>query len=103
VTKYLSSNVQSVWGAKLVFGMYLGVLMLVVILAGVMLLFASAGRPAPVEVWMVVTAIVALLLVASYGVVSRRRAHLDSLKPRYWPEGNQKLAAPEVSASSWRR
>ena len=103
VTKYLSSNVQSVWGAKLVFGMYLGVLVLVIILAGVMLVFASADERARVWLWMGLTALFALLVVAGYGVVGRRGTHLDSLKPRRWPEGKEKVAAPEVSVSSWQR
>lgn len=100
VTKYLSVNIGRVWGAQLVFGMYLGVLALVALFAALMLWFATPEERGKVMWWVALFALGAIGFVASYGLFGHRRSGLDTIKPRTWPEGDDKVPAPDLAG--WR-
>jgi hypothetical protein len=100
VTKYMSTNVHRVWGAKLVFYMYFGLLLLVVIFALLMLFFATEADRARAWWWIAPIAVGAVLFVWNYGKIGQGRTKQETLKARQWPEGDEKIGAPDLN--SWR-
>jgi len=101
VTKYMSTNVHRVWGAKLVFYMYFGLVLLVVAFALLMLFFATEADRARAWWWIVPIAVSAVLFVWNYGKIGQGRTKQETLKARQWPEGDEKIGTPDLN--SWRR